>query len=240
MIYGNHIIIYCAANLQRLKFASTFETHCLNMRYLVSFKPLNINRYGRKAIENFGLPLYVDGSCRREPDFESKFPSISALCRFTKFAPHLNEGDTVVYITVKGKYNPFSYRHWRLVAILKILKRFDSHRDAAEWYTAQKIPLPSNCVVDGNPPLSLEKTTGLMPSTCCVWDSIYRKRARECGVFLVCEPQFIELHQPPVLTEKVMREIFGKVPATQNPPKVSEAEFAQLQKVTRIQSLMNS
>src|SRR5687767_5574345 len=134
------------------------------MRYLSSFKPLNFNRYGRKAIETFRLPPYVDGSCRREPDFESKFPSVSALCRFTKFAPRLHEGDTIVYITVKGMYAPINRRHWRLIAILKVLKRFDSHQDAAAWYIAERIQLPGNCMVDGNPPLPLEKTTGPIPS----------------------------------------------------------------------------
>ena len=214
------------------------------MRYLASFKPLNINRYGRKAIETFRLPPYVDGSCRREPDFESKFPSVSTVCRSTKFVPRLHEGDTIVYMTVKGKYDPVKHGHWRLIAILKVLKRFDSHRDAAEWYITEGIPLPSNCIVDGNPPLPLDKTTGPIPSTrfgnvtdpvrvIRMWDSGYHRRARECGVFLVCEPQFVELHQPPVLTDELLREIFGKIPATLNPPQISEGDLARLQELTK-------
>jgi hypothetical protein len=66
------------------------------------------------------------------------------------------------------------------------------------------------------------------------WDGGYRTRTRECGVFLVCEPQFIELHQPPILTDEVMLEIIGRIPPTRNPSRVSEDEFAQLQERVRI------
>jgi hypothetical protein len=109
------------------------------MQYLASFKPLNINKYGQVAVETFGLPPYVDCSCRREPDLESRYPSISALCHFTKLAPRLHEGDSVVYITVKGKYPPLNHRHWRLVAIMKVRNRFESHEDAAAWYKAKNL-----------------------------------------------------------------------------------------------------
>jgi hypothetical protein len=44
-----------------------------------SFRPLLNTREGRAAIERFGLPPFIDGSCRREPDFQSEFPSISGL-----------------------------------------------------------------------------------------------------------------------------------------------------------------
>jgi len=52
-------------------------------------------------------------------------------------------------------------------------------------------------------------------------------------VFLVCEPQFIELHQPPILTEEMMLEIFAEIPATRNPPKISEGQLARLQEIVR-------
>jgi len=64
---------------------------------------------GRRAIEAFALPPFIDSSCRREPDLESRSPSISALCRRTKFAPRLYPTDRVVYITTKGRYDDFAY-----------------------------------------------------------------------------------------------------------------------------------
>ena len=45
--------------------------------YLVSYRPLSYNAYGRAAVYKYDLPPFIDGSCRREPDFESPFPSIT-------------------------------------------------------------------------------------------------------------------------------------------------------------------
>ena len=56
--------------------------------YLNSYRPLVLTTAGRQAITKYGLPPLTDGSCRREPDFESSHPSITALCRFTRFAPY--------------------------------------------------------------------------------------------------------------------------------------------------------
>ncbi len=201
------------------------------MRYLCSYKPLISTEQGQVAIASFNLPAFVDSSCRREPDFESCFPSISALCRSKLFAPRLHEGDTVVYITRKGRYEN-EHSHWRLVAILKVLKRFESHKKAAEWYRAQGIPLPSNCLVHGNPPLPLEKTTADKDSL-SRWDAGYQLRARKWGVFLACKPMFLELYKPPILRRDTMLSIFGKVPNTRIPPKISDAEYSKLRTMTR-------
>jgi len=202
------------------------------MNYLASFKPLVAKALGRKAVLTFGIPPFVDGSCRREPDFESRFPSISALCRFTKFAPRLQVGDTVVYITHKGRYFQ-TKSHWRLVGILKVLERFESHAAAAQWYKERSIPLPSNCIVSENPPLPLEKTIGAMDSI-RRWDGIYQLRTRKCGVFLVCESKFVELHNPPILGDEAMIDVFGRIPGTRNPGRISDAELAKLKSMMHI------
>src|SRR5258708_709609 len=97
------------------------------MNYLCSYKPLVLTRAGCEASATFGLPPYIDSSCRREPDFESQHPSISALCRRRMFAPRLQEGDVVAYITVKAPYAPEVASHWRLVAILRVRRRFETH-----------------------------------------------------------------------------------------------------------------
>lgn len=160
-----------------------------NKIHLCSFKPMLLTKEGRHAVDQYGLPPYIDGSCRREPDFESKYPSISALCRSSNFAPHIQEGDNVVYITVKGKYQTIDQKHWRLISILKVIKRFESHKEASEWYVKQGVSIPNNCMIDGNLPYPLEKTFGVHPSNrfgeekdperlVHLWNLGYRHRAK--------------------------------------------------------------
>ena len=120
-------------------------------RYLVTYRPLLQTRLGRQAVKEHGLPRFIDGSCRREPDFESAYPSITALCRGSRFAPRLHPGDHVIYITTKGSYLGRRERHWRLTSVLQVLHRFASHEQAASWYRERNLALPSNCMVAGNP-----------------------------------------------------------------------------------------
>lgn len=197
--------------------------------YLASYRPLTMNARGRTAIEDFGLLPYVDHSCRREPDFESQFPSISAICRGSKFAPRISRSDLVVYMTVMGTYSGYRDPHWRLTAILEVVKRFKSHDKAAAWYQRQGLEPPSNCMVRNNPPRRLAETSN--PKNYLRverWDAGYWKRIRETPVFLVCRPLFLELDDPPVLTRKFMCQTFGRIPPTRNPPRISVQEYRKL------------
>lgn len=203
------------------------------MIFLNSYNPLIKNKRGKSIIEEHGIPPYVDDSCRREPDFESEYPSITALCRVGKFAPRVNESDLVVYITTKGKYPGHPYPHWRLTAILKIVRRFKTHKIASEWYISKGLELPSNCIVGGNYPLPLEMTSNKDNyPTVERWDAVYKMRARKYGVFLSCRPIFLELHNPPVITEEMMFIAFGKVPVTRTPPRISNEEYYKLTRLT--------
>jgi hypothetical protein len=196
------------------------------LAFLVTFRPLVNRRAGRVAAERFGLPPFIDGSCRREPDFESEFPSISALCRDKNFAPRLQIGDTAVYLTTKGRWGRHPESHWRLVGVLRVKERFETHAAAAEWYREQDLPLPSNCWVVGNPPIPYEQTVQDSPWE--TWDRSYRARARRCPVFLATEPLFLELSQPPIVTEEMLIQAFGRVPNTLTPPAVSESHVERL------------
>ena len=199
--------------------------------YLNSYRPLISTKAGRNASHTYGILPFVDGSCRREPDFESPYPSISALCRKGKFAPRLRKGHIIVYITVKGKYcGGSSKSHWRLVSILKVIKRFESHKDAAKWYKSKNLKLPSNCIVKGNNPLSMSRTIG---KHCSLkgWDGLYKTRAKEYGVFLVCNILYKELCNPPIIDKKRMFVIFGKIPSTMNPPSISKEQFKKLKRL---------
>jgi len=85
--------------------------------------------------------------------------------------------------------------------MLEVIERYETHEEAARWYRASGLPLPSNCMVRGNPPLPLRRTIG--PSGCNElkeWDQHYQQRARDCGVFLICRPLWRNLETPPEIT----------------------------------------
>ncbi len=200
--------------------------------YLNSYGPLISSSWGWNAVRTYHLHPYVDRSCRREPDFEATYPSITALCRGRLFAPRLRVGDTVVYITRQGRYTRGEESHWRLVAILNVFHRAESHEEAAEWYQSEGLPLPRNCMVAGNEPLPL-KLTHVNPVSVDLkgWDDSYRRRAHRWGAFLICEKEFLELDHPPVITRDMMIDIFGRIPPTRNPPTISAARLDRLRDI---------
>ena len=214
---------------------------------LNTYRPLNLTNYGSEASIKFNVPPYVDGSCRREPDFESEYPSITALCRGRACAPRLFEGDRTVYLTVKSDYGNLGETHYRLTAILKIYKRFENHQDAASWYLKNKIQLPSNCLIDGNPPLAIEKTAGLKPTQMKrimnqdesirnkqlskmlkEWDDEYWDKTKKYPVFLVCKKIFVDLINPPIFFIKDFIKIFGIVPVTRTPLEIYMKEYKKI------------
>ncbi len=203
---------------------------------------------GREAVRRYSLSPFIDGSCRREPDFESPFPSITATCRGGNFAPRLAVGYRIAYITVQGRYFGLRELHWRLVAVLRVIHRFGSHVEAASWYAKQALSLPSNCLVEGNPPKSFELTNRDPPVSVKerilsendpvravrLWDAGYRSRVAKWPVFLVTEPDFLDVTSPPKLNRADFEATLGRVPGTLNPPEISCSQLdALLQIVTR-------
>jgi hypothetical protein len=216
---------------ERRLVADSMDGRC----FLATFRPLIHSRGGREAVRRYGLPPFIDGSCRREPDLESLFPSITATCRAGKFAPRLAVGDRIGYLTVKGRYLDQRQPHWRLVAVLRVVQRFESHPQAAEWYVGEGLSVPSNCLVEGNPPKAFEFTNGMPPAdvkarlaeeadpekAIRLWDAGYRRRVAQHPTFLATQPEFLELHRAPEIHHQDLLTIFGSVPATLNPPVVS-------------------
>jgi hypothetical protein len=133
---------------------STCRTIKLN-----SFRPLCWTELGLNAIEKYKLPPFIDASCRREPDFENPFPSISALCRQGQFAPHLQQNDIIAYITVGRDFKPYKQGH-HLIAILQVEEVYGTHQIGQNEYKKANLPIPSNCMVEGNPPFDFDKTAG--------------------------------------------------------------------------------
>ena len=214
--------------------------------FLATYRPLCRTATGRNAVKQFALPPYIDGSCRREPDLQSEYPTISALCRARMFAPRLRVGDRVAYITKIGRYGHHQDRHWRLTALLRVERRFDSHDDAADWYRAKGLPLPRNCMVSGNPPVPLDqtdgrlsaeiraRTTGMNPEQIIrVWDRTYFERAKKHAMMLACTILFRELEEPPPVFQSDWEEWVGRVPTTQTPPRISEELWFRLENCSR-------
>ena len=196
--------------------------------YLCSYWPLCKTAGGRKAVLKYSLPPFVNGLSRREPDFEHPVPAITASSRGRNFAPRLRPGDTVVYTTTKGRWGEVRFPHWRLVAVLEIAERFETHTDAAGWYRAQGLRLPSNCVVDGNPPLPVPLTLHHGRLHDDAWDAVCIERAAAVGTLLACTPRLLDLHDPPVVTQDDLLAIFGTVPNTRTPPEITDAALDRL------------
>lgn len=212
--------------------------------YLVTYRPLCRTRAGREACTLFEIPPFVDGSCRREPDLQSEFPSISALCRAGQLAPRLNVGDTVAYVTKLGRYGE-GIHHWRLTALLEVSERFDSHGEAAAWYRERGLSIPANCVVPSNPPLPLRLTDAFLTpelrratlgrsprDVVRVWDKAYQRRAAQWGSFRVCTTHFLELHEPPRIDRIDWMEWFGGVPPTRAPFPLSPEHWRRFERLS--------
>lgn len=202
--------------------------------YINTFTPLVASAAGRMATQSQGLPPFIDGSIRREPDLEHTFPSISCLCRADKFAPRLRPGNLVAYLTKKARYGAEYPRHWRLIAVLEVITMFDSHPDAATWYASQGLALPSNCMVDGNPPEPLFRSHRINKDAkrlsddrlLRTWDLGYRHRAREFPLFLACKKRHSTLDfDAPVILEQHLLGAFGRIPGTHNPGRLPNDQF---------------
>lgn len=229
---------------------------------LNSYRPICMNLFGLEAIEKYKLPPFIDASCRREPDFENPNPSITALCRQDKFAPHLNVNDIIVYITTQGRYkNEYTKEHHhRLIGILQVIEKKNSHRDAANWYKARNIQIPSNCMIPENPPKIYDKTASLYcrkkdmkayfskPSsirekigerTVKKWNADYQLKAKKWGDFVITKPIFLELNNPPIVLRNDFQRIFGRFPQTRMPNKISFEELQGLGNIAQIEIEIN-
>jgi len=221
---------------------------------LNSFRPLCSTEIGLKAIGTNQFPPFIDASCRREPDFESDYPSITSLCRQEMFAPHLYPNDIIVYITVKGKWLT-GYDHHRLIAILEVIDHKNSHAEGASWYRSRNVRIPSNCMIPDNPPHPFAETAGNYETTKGIrtylnyssekqqlvgakkvelWNDQYQRKSWKMPDFIITKPIFRELRQPPILTEEAMTDIFGKVPNTRNPNIIQLQEFKALAQIANI------
>ena len=203
--------------------------------YLNSYVPLVATDHGRRGRKRFGIPPFVDGSIRREPDLEHRYPSISCLCRGRNFAPRLEVGDVVAYVTNRRNFGNGPER--RLTAVLRVWKLFDSHDAAAEWYRDRGLPLPSNCMVQGNPAKPFAQSHGRDSGAegCSGWDAGYRRRARLWGRFVVCRVLWRNLDKTaPVVGHEHFDKAFDGVPSLQNPGRMTMQNLRRFVRAMRL------
>jgi len=193
---------------------------------MTSFTPIIFNNAGKNAVAKFDfLPPYIDGSCRREPDFEQEYPAITGLCR-PGFAAKLNIGDIVIYCTNQRGIGPR-----KVVAILQVIAKLNTHECAADWYFGQRLPFPSNLVTANSKPIPLDQTHNIRNfSDVTKWDAMYKYRATKYPIVTVCKKIQVELNNPTILDVEVMKSIFCRVPGTQNPSLINEEQWAKLKK----------
>lgn len=204
--------------------------------FLNSFTPLAVNPNGREAVRVHNLPPFIDGSCRREPDFENPFPAITGLCRTDRLVPRLSVGDLVIYITVKRKYGN-KEKHWKFIGVLEVIERPGSHEEAYEWYMKKQVPVSQNVICKATTPHPYDMTHQITRhkveghADVPRWDADYRYRARKYPQVAMCQTwnNQLFLHTPSIITDEQMVQIFNRLPVTQTPPKLSEAEWQRFQ-----------
>lgn len=200
--------------------------------YLSSFYPLCSTRNGRIAIEKYSLKDYIDGSCRREPDFEHEMPCITGLCR-PNFVGKLQNEDKVIYVT-----NKKGVGSRKLIAVLRVVEILDDHCKAADYYILKNLPLPSNIMVASNPPIPLDKThqkgswdkKGWPLDNISLenWDKGYLLRSMISPKVAVCEIEYLNRCNPFDIEIKSDRELVA-----QNPPILRKTEIESIKNSIR-------
>ena len=227
--------------------------------YLNQFRPLAYKAKGRVAISQNNLAPFLDASCRREPDFDSDYPPITALCRCGKFAPRLREGDIVAYITANFSWpqNDSPQPPFRCPA--EVHKSWcnttgengiEAHRRAAKWYEDRGLAVPNNCMLPDNPPKRLDESDRFIDNL-----DVWGTGVTECalvsmGTFMPARRSFCELYNPPQFGNEELVHWFGRRPGTRNPGALLKENFAKMliwlseqpaaSNVQRLESLIQS
>jgi hypothetical protein len=212
--------------------------------FLNSFTPLAFNKMGRGAANKNNLPLYIDGSCRREPDFENPKPAITQLCRPKKLINRLRNGDLIIYITRLGKYGT-NEAHWKLISILEVINILPDHNSTLTFYTKHELPISQNIICNKTEPYSLDYTHGITEhnqpninhaEVIKKWNLGYMLRARQYPEVAITQiwNNVLYLNNPPIIDHLTMRSIFGRIPSTQTPPRLTEIEWNNFKKEMKL------
>ena len=186
------------------------------MRFWINkYHPLAESDGGIEAAKRAREPLFVDASHRREPYLSQELATISSICRGMQFAPRLEIGDVVVYLTTKARYLGEMRESNRLTAVLKIVERFESHGDAATWLRKKQFPVPPNCFARRSRGLDEDYCAPCSPSTRLDAEARYKRRVERYPMYFVCRPLWINLDCPPSLSGQMIRKALGRdIPRT--------------------------
>ncbi len=199
-------------------------------KYLSSFYPICSTRAGKKAVAKYKLPPYIDGSCRREPDFENELPCITGLCR-PGFAEKLEVGNTIIYAT-----NKKGVGSRKIIAELEVIKIFENHAAAADWYRNEKKTIPNNIMVIETTPFDLDKTHKKLGWDAWVkaqksleqWNLEYIERAKKNQKVAQCKIVYRELNNPSKIDERILGQ---RKLVAQNPPILNDDEYSILKDI---------
>lgn len=196
-----------------------------------SYYPLICTKQGKAAVDKYNLKPYIDGSCRREPDFENPYPAITGLCR-PGFVERLFEGDLVIYTT-----NLQGIGVKKFISIFEVIATYDSHELAKEWYIKNNISIPNNLIVNETRPFPLEYTHRRTSCSDCghdiveEWDKGYLERSILFPKVAICKTwkNPIDLDNPSDISIEDLLFIFNRIPGTRNPPYLSNDEWKKFQ-----------
>lgn len=192
--------------------------------YLSSFYPLCSTRTGKKAIAKFNLYPFIDGSCRREPDFQNELPCITGLCR-PGFAEKLEIDDKIIYVTNKKGIGAR-----KIIAELRVVRIFENHEKAADFYRSINKEIPNNLMATGSQPFDLDKTHRKMGwdewvksnNSLEQWNNEYIKRSKSNPIVIQCEIIYMNLNNPFKIDES---KLVNRKLVAQNPPILSDEEY---------------
>ncbi len=212
--------------------------------FLNSFTPLSVNKFGRKSSATYNIPPYIDGSCRREPDFENPKPAITQLCRPKKLVPRLSKGDLVIYITKSGRYGT-NQAHWKFVGILEVIDIVPDHNTAFAFYTQNNIAVSQNIICNSTSAFPLDFTHGINENNkdnadandvIKRWNAGYMYRAKQYPEVAITQVwnDILYLDNPPIINHDMMNFIFGKIPGTQNPRELKDLEWQNFKNIMNI------
>ncbi|RZJ91962.1 MAG: hypothetical protein EOO20_03510 [Chryseobacterium sp.] len=161
-------------------------------------------------------------------------------------------GDIVIYMTIQGKYYPYTERHHRIVAILQVEDIYTTHQEGEAAYSNLNIKLPSNCMTVGNLPFDFDKTasnyqtekeikkyllrdqqtqTKIGEQRLKLWDSNYFWKSKKWPCFIRTKALYRNLINPVPIYRQDFVSIFGKLPNTRTANKISEMQFIKLSKL---------
>ena len=199
------------------------------MRFWINkYGPLAASRGGRDAAGRTGEPPFVDASHRREPYLSRELATISSICRGRNFAPRLKTGDVVVYLTKKRRYDRDAEPSMRLTAVLEVVRKFDSHEDAAAWLVGEGRTPPPNCLVAGNDGLCADACAPCSTDTRLESEERYWRRAEQYPAYFICDPLWLCLESPPTVTDAILESALGRVPTVQTPTTWTRREVRTL------------